>query len=131
VASAIDRVGLGGLMGRDARELSQGERQLVLLGLAVAQEAPTLLLDEPTVHLDLRHQVEAMELMRDLNEHDGTTLVAVLHDLALASHFFPRLILLDRGRLVADGSPADVLTDARIREVFGVAPALVRLAAPS
>jgi iron complex transport system ATP-binding protein len=131
VASAIDRVGLGGLMGRDARELSQGERQLVLLGLAVAQEAPTLLLDEPTVHLDLRHQVEAMELMRDLNEQDGTTLVAVLHDLALAAHFFPRLILLDHGRLVADGTPAEVLTDARIRDVYGVAPGLVRLAAPN
>ena len=129
VATAIDRVGLGGLLGRDARELSLGERQLVLLALAVAQEAPALLLDEPTVHLDLRHQVEAMELMRDLNERDGTTLVAVLHDLALASHFFPRLVLLDHGRLVADGSPAEVLTDARIQEVFGVTPALVRLAA--
>ncbi len=128
VASAIDRVGLGGLLGRDARELSLGERQLVLLALAVAQESPTLLLDEPTVHLDLRHQVEAMELMRDLNEHDGTTLIAVLHDLALAAHFFPRLVLLDHGRLVADGTPAEVLTDARIQDVFGVPPALVRLA---
>ncbi len=129
VAAAIDRVGLGGLLGRDARELSLGERQLVLLALAVAQDAPTLLLDEPTVHLDLRHQVEAMELMRDLNERDGTTLVAVLHDLALAAHFFPRLLLLDHGRLVADGTPAEVLTDAAIRDVFGVEPALVRLAA--
>jgi iron complex transport system ATP-binding protein len=128
VASAIDRVGLGGLLGRDARELSLGERQLVLLALAVAQESPTLLLDEPTVHLDLRHQVEAMELMRDLNERDGTTLIAVLHDLALAAHFFPRLVLLDHGRLVADGTPAEVLTDARIHDVFGVPPALVRLA---
>ena len=129
VAAAIDRVGLGHLLGRDARELSLGERQLVLLALAVAQAAPALLLDEPTVHLDLRHQVEAMELMRDLNERDGTTLVAVLHDLGLAAHFFPRLILLDRGRLVADGPPGEVLTDARIRDVFGVEPALVRLAA--
>lgn len=128
VAEAIDRVGLGHLLGRDARELSLGERQLVLLALAVAQASPTLLLDEPTVHLDLRHQVEAMELMRDLNERDGTTLVAVLHDLALASHFFPRLLLLDHGRLVGDGPPGQVLTDARIREVFGVEPALVRLA---
>ena len=129
VAAAIDRVGLGHLLGRDARELSLGERQLVLLALAVAQESPVLLLDEPTVHLDLRHQVEAMELMRDLNERDGTTLVAVLHDLALASHFFPRLVLLDHGRLVGDGTPDQVLTDERVREVFGVEPALVRLAA--
>ncbi len=129
VAAAIERVGLGHLLGRDARELSLGERQLVLLALAVAQEAPVMLLDEPTVHLDLRHQVEAMELMRDLNERDGTTLIAVLHDLGLAAHFFPRLILLEHGRLVADGPPAEVLSDALIRDVFGVEPALVRLAA--
>ena len=129
VAAAIERVGVGHLLGRDARELSLGERQLVLLALAVAQAAPVLLLDEPTVHLDLRHQVEAMELLRDLNERDGTTLVAVLHDLGLAAHFFPRLVVIDHGRLIADGSPRDVLSDALIRDVFGVDPALVRIAA--
>ena len=129
VAAAIDRVGVGHLLGRDARELSLGERQLVLLALAVAQEAPVLLLDEPTVHLDLRHQVEAMELLEDLNERDGTALVAVLHDLGLASHFFPRLVLIAGGRILADGTPDEVLTDERIRDVFGVNPALVRLAA--
>jgi len=127
VAAAIERVGVGHLLGRDARELSLGERQLVLIALAVAQAAPVLVLDEPTVHLDLRHQVGAMELLVDLNERDGTTIVAVLHDLALAAHFFPRLVLLDAGRIVADGSPADVLTPARIREVFGVDPAFVHL----
>ncbi|MFM2105216.1 MAG: hypothetical protein RL338_248 [Chloroflexota bacterium] len=126
VAAAIERVGLGHLLGRDARELSLGERQLVLLALAVAQAAPLLLLDEPTVHLDLRHQVEAMELLVDLNERDGTTVIAVLHDLGLAAHFFPRLVLVDGGRIVADGRPADVLTGERIREVFGVDPAHVR-----
>ena len=131
VAAAIERVGLGHLIGRDARELSLGERQLVLLALAVAQAAPVMLLDEPTVHLDLRHQVEAMELLCDLNERDGTALVAVLHDLGLAAHFFPRLVIVDRGRIVADGPPAEVLTDDLIREVFGVEPALVRLAAGS
>ena len=129
VAAAIERVGVGHLMGRDARELSLGERQLVLLALAVAQDAPVMLLDEPTVHLDLRHQVEAMELLRDLNERDGTAMIAVLHDLGLAAHFFPRLVLIQGGRIVADGPPAEVLTDDRIRDVFGVEPALVRLAA--
>jgi iron complex transport system ATP-binding protein len=128
-AAAIERVGVGHLLGRDARELSLGERQLVLLALAVAQDAPILLLDEPTVHLDLRHQVEAMELLRDLNERDGTALIAVLHDLGLAAHFFPRLVVIEHGRVVADGAPADVLTDDLIRDVFGVEPALVRLAA--
>ena len=127
IAAAIERVGVGHLLGRDARELSLGERQLVLIALAVAQAAPVLVLDEPTVHLDLRHQVGAMELLVDLNERDGTTIIAVLHDLALAAHFFPRLVLLDVGRIVADGPPADVLSPYRIREVFGVDPGFVRL----
>ena len=127
IAAAVDRVGLGHLLGRDARELSLGERQLVLLGLAVAQAAPVLVLDEPTVHLDLRHQVETMDLLVDLNERDGTTIVSVLHDLGLAAHFFPRLILLDHGRVVGDGPPAEVLAPDRIRDVFGVDPEHVRL----
>jgi iron complex transport system ATP-binding protein len=131
VASAIERVGVGHLLGRDARELSLGERQLVLLALAVAQAAPVLVLDEPTVHLDLRHQVGTMELLGDLNTRDGTTVVAVLHDLGLASMFFPRLVLLDGGRVVADGTPAEVLTAERIRDVFGVDPAVVRLPLPT
>jgi iron complex transport system ATP-binding protein len=129
VAAAVDRVGVGHLLGRDARELSLGERQLVLLALAVAQAAPVLVLDEPTVHLDLRHQVEAMELLVDLNERGGTTIVAVLHDLGLAAHFFSRLVLIDRGRIVADGTPQEVLTPGRIRDVFGVDPELVRVPA--
>ncbi|HEX5240060.1 MAG TPA: ABC transporter ATP-binding protein [Candidatus Limnocylindrales bacterium] len=127
VAEAIERVGVGHLIGRDARELSLGERQLVLLAMAVAQEAPLLVLDEPTVHLDLRHQVEVMTLLEDLNAARGTTVLAVLHDVALAAHFFPRLVLLDHGAIVADGPPAEVLTPDRIREVFGVDPALVRV----
>ena len=126
IAAAIDRVGVGHLLGRDARELSLGERQLVLVAMAVAQAAPVLVLDEPTVHLDLRHQVQVMELLADLNVRDGTTIVAVLHDIGLAAHFFPRIIVIDRGRVVADGAPADTLTADRIREVFGVDPALLR-----
>jgi iron complex transport system ATP-binding protein len=127
VHDAIERVGISHLLGRDVRELSLGERQLALVALAVAQAAAVLILDEPTVHLDLRHQVATMELLVDLNERDGTTIVAVLHDLGLAGAFFPRLVLLDAGRIVADGSPAKVLTDSRIRTVFGVDPAMVRL----
>lgn len=129
IAAAIERVGVGHLLGRDARELSLGERQLVLLALAVAQAAPVLVLDEPTVHLDLRHQVGTMELLVDLNLRDGTTILAVLHDLGLAAIFFPRLVLIDAGRIVADGSPAEVLTPDRIRDVFGVDPSIVRLPA--
>jgi iron complex transport system ATP-binding protein len=127
VTAAIDRVGVGHLRHRDARELSMGERQLVFIAIALAQAAPILVLDEPTAHLDIRHQVDVMELLVDLNERDGTTILAVLHDLALAAHFFPRIVVMNAGRIVADGRPADTLDDAHIRDVFGVDPALVRL----
>jgi iron complex transport system ATP-binding protein len=124
VDAAIERVGIGSLRGRDARELSLGERQLVLIALALAQAAPLLVLDEPTVHLDLRHQVAVMELLADLNRRDGVAVLAVLHDLALAAHFFPRLVMLDGGRVVADGPPAQVLAPERVRASFGVDPAI-------
>jgi iron complex transport system ATP-binding protein len=127
VAEAIELVGLAGLVGRDVRELSLGERQLVLVGLAVAQSADVVILDEPTVHLDLRHQVEVMELLLALNQGRGLTIVAVLHDLALAAAFFPRIVMLDAGRVVADGAPEAVLTRDRIRQVFGIDPSHVRL----
>jgi iron complex transport system ATP-binding protein len=125
VAQAVERVGIGHLVGRDVRELSLGERQLVVLAMTVAQGARLLLLDEPTVHLDLRHQVEVMELLRDLAHNDGVTVVAVLHDMTLASHFFDRMVLINEGRLVADGPADEVLSASRIREVFGVDPKLV------
>jgi iron complex transport system ATP-binding protein len=124
VDAAIALVGIERLRGRDARELSLGERQLVLIALAVAQAAPVLVLDEPTVHLDQRHQVRVMRLLGELNERRGTTVLAVLHDLSLARHFFPRLVLLDEGRIVADGAPDDVLTPERVAVVFGVDVAL-------
>jgi ABC-type cobalamin/Fe3+-siderophores transport system ATPase subunit len=125
VSAAMDRVGLGRLMGRDARELSLGERQLVLVAVAIAQASPIIILDEPTVHLDIRHQVEVMDLLVDLNVRDGTTVLAVLHDLNLAVRYFPRIVLVAGGRIHADGSPADVLSADRIREVFGVDPAIL------
>jgi iron complex transport system ATP-binding protein len=126
VAQAVERVGIGHLVGRDVRELSLGERQLVVLAMTVAQGARLLLLDEPTVHLDLRHQVDVMELLRDLAHNDGVTVVAVLHDMTLASHFFDRMVLINEGRLVADGPADQVLSASRVREVFGVDPKLVR-----
>ena len=127
VEAAIDRVGLTDLSARDVRELSMGERQLVFIAVALAQAAPILVLDEPTAHLDIRHQVEVMQLLVDLNERDGRTIIAVLHDLALAANFFPRVVVMDGGRIVADGPPADTLDASHIRDVFGVDPELVRL----
>jgi len=125
VAAAIARVGLDHLVGRDARQLSLGERQLVLVGLAVAQASPVIVLDEPTVHLDIRHQVDVMELLVDLHRRDGATIVAVLHDLNLAARYFPRILVVNGGGLAADGPPAEALSGERIRDVFRVEPWLL------
>jgi len=125
IAAAIDRVGLGRLVGRDVRELSLGERQLVLLAVAIAQAAPIVMLDEPTVHLDIRHQFDVMDLLADLNRRDGRTIVTVLHDLHLAASRIPRIVVVADGTIVADGPPAAALDHDRIRDVFGVDPALL------
>jgi iron complex transport system ATP-binding protein len=130
VEAAIERVGVSDLAERDARRLSMGERQLVFVAVALAQTAPILVLDEPTAHLDIRHQVEIMELLVDLNERDGTTIVAVLHDLVLAAHFFPRVVVMDGGRIVDDGPPSRALDASSIRNVFGVDPTFIRLPVP-
>ena len=92
------------------------------ISTALAQEGRLLILDEPTVHLDLRHQVDVLRLLAGLAREDGITVIAVLHDLALAAAIFPRLVLLHDGRIAADGPPADVLTPDRIRRVYGVDP---------
>jgi iron complex transport system ATP-binding protein len=128
VSAAIERVGLGPLVGRDARELSLGERQLVMVALAVAQATPLIVLDEPTVHLDIRHQVDVMDLLVDLNERDGATVIAVLHDVRLAARYFGRIVMVAGRRIAADGPPAEVLSANRIRDVFRVDPALVGIA---
>jgi iron complex transport system ATP-binding protein len=128
VEAAIERVGIGHLRGRDVRHLSLGERQLAVLAMTVAQGARLMLLDEPTVHLDIRHQVAVMQLLADLVMKDGVTVLAVLHDVTLASHFFPRLLLLHEGRLVADGTPTEVLTPDRVRRVYDVDPQFISLA---
>ena len=125
VEGALARAGIEHLRNRDARELSMGERQLVLIGLALAQGGRLIILDEPTVHLDLRHQVAVLSLLTDLAERDGITVIAVLHDLAMAARFFERMVLLDDGAVVADGPPAEVLTPERISGVYGVHPRFV------
>lgn len=103
---------------RSFLELSGGEKQRVILAMALAQEPKVLLLDEPTVHLDLWHQMEMLDLVRQLNAQIGVTVIAVLHDLNFASIYFPRLLFLSGGKMVADGAPADVIRSNNIQSVF-------------
>jgi iron complex transport system ATP-binding protein len=105
---------------RFADELSGGERQRVLVAMALAQEPELLLMDEPTLHLDLAHQVALLAAIRRLQAQRSMTVVAVLHDLNLAAEFAPRVVVLSDGRVVADGPPLDVLTPELVREAFGV-----------
>jgi len=99
-------------------ELSAGEQQRVIVAMALAQEPQILLLDEPTVHLDIVHQMEILELVKGLNREKHLTVLAAMHDLNLAALYFDRLVLLNEGRVIAMGTPAQVLREESIRHVF-------------
>lgn len=103
---------------RPFNELSGGEQQRVVVAMALAQEPHMLLLDEPVVHLDVNHQIEILELIRRLNRETDLTVLATMHDLNLASLYFDQLIMLSDGRVVASGSPSEVLHEDLIRRVF-------------
>ncbi len=117
--SALAQVGIEALADRSILELSGGERQLVLLARALAQEPRVLLLDEPTAHLDLRHRLQVLELVRELAAAGRSALV-VSHDLSLAARSCDRLALLAAGRVLAVGPPAEILSSESVHEAFGV-----------
>jgi len=119
VERAIEHARIEGLRERPLRSLSGGERQRAWLALALAQEPRVLLLDEPTTFLDLRHQVEVMEVLARLNQ-GGLTVIAVLHDLALASRYAQRIIAIADGKIALDGAPSEVLTPDALSRVFGL-----------
>lgn len=124
--AALNRVNASHLAARDVRTLSAGERQLVLIALGLAQETPILALDEPTVHLDLRHRIAIVDLLVDLSAHDERTIVAIFHELDLVRDAFPRAILVAEGRIVADGAPSEVLNAERVAAAWGIDVARAR-----
>ncbi|WP_167104660.1 ATP-binding cassette domain-containing protein [Sphingomonas oligoaromativorans] len=119
IEAAMAATGTLDLRTRDATELSGGERARVMLARALAVEAQALIADEPLASLDPSHQMEMMELLAE-RARAGTLVVVVLHDLTMAARFCDRLLLLSQGRLMADGSPDTVLTDAALAEVYGI-----------
>jgi len=119
VADALARTALEPLARRPVPALSSGERQRVAIARCLVQDAPVCLLDEPTSHLDLGQRLRMLRLFREEALGHGRAVLAVLHDLNLASSFATRVVLLVAGRIVADGPPAEVLTEARIEAAFG------------
>lgn len=101
-------------------ELSGGERQLVIIARALAQDAPVMLLDEPTTFLDMRHRIDVFETVARLNRERGRTIVIVSHDLNLASLYCDRLVLIKAGKIIADGEPSEVLREEALEESYGV-----------
>lgn len=117
---ALREAKLTALADRPVASLSGGERQRAWIALALAQNPRILLLDEPTTYLDICHQLEVMELIRRLNRTLNLTVVMVLHDINQAARYSDRIIALKNGKIVAQGSPRQVLTRELLREVFGV-----------
>ena len=118
--AVLQRLDLERFAQRDLATLSGGERQRVVLARALVADAPLLVLDEPTAALDLGHQFEILELLAELQQERGLTVITTLHDLGVAGQFGDRLAVLHEGRLVAEGTPAEVLTSERIGRWWGV-----------
>jgi iron complex transport system ATP-binding protein len=116
----MDMAGILPLSGRDIHELSGGERQRVWIARALAQQPDIMLLDEPTAFQDIRHQVDFFNLIRNLNRNRGLTVVAVTHDINLASSFCDRLVLLNQGGVFASGHPDQVITERHLLEVYAM-----------
>ncbi len=108
------------LKDKHVNRLSGGESQRVVVARALAQEPEVLLLDEPTSHLDIHHQIELLSMVRFLSQEHGLTVVTVLHELNFALHYSDTIILLHQGRIYAQGVPQQVLTEAVIKEVYGI-----------
>ncbi|HZE40513.1 MAG TPA: ABC transporter ATP-binding protein [Stackebrandtia sp.] len=120
VESAMDATGVTALRDRPVDELSGGQRQRAWIALALAQQTPLLLLDEPTSFLDLRHQIEVLDLLTRLNTDDEHTIVMVLHDLGQAARYADHLVVMAGGEVVAAGEASAVLTSGLISRVFEV-----------
>ncbi|MDQ0155345.1 ABC transporter ATP-binding protein [Robertmurraya andreesenii] len=119
VVTALKLTNTTDLANRYVDELSGGQRQRVWVAMLLAQQTPLLLLDEPTTYLDIAHQIDLLELFKDLNEQ-GNTLVAVLHDLNHAARYATHLIAMKAGKVIAQGNPFDIVTEELIEEVFGL-----------
>ncbi|MFK4065851.1 ABC transporter ATP-binding protein [Streptomyces sp. NPDC029674] len=125
VTEAMERTDVAALAERSVDELSGGQRQRVWIAMAIAQDTDILLLDEPTTYLDISHQVEVLDLVRQLaaptqDGDRGRTVAVVLHDLNQAARYADHLVAMKKGEVVAEGAPSDIVTEELVRQVFGL-----------
>lgn len=125
IIESIRIVGLEGLERRKLKSLSAGERQRARIAVALSQASRILLVDEPTVHLDIKHQVEIMSILKELAD-GGAIVMAVLHDLTLASMYANKIMVLKNGELVSFGRPSEILTEDILRRVYEVEVDIIR-----
>lgn len=118
VDQSIEQVGISHLRNQYITELSAGQLQMVTIASALAQEPQLLLLDEPTSHLDITHQIQLMNLLQEMNDDHGLTILMILHDLNLAGEYCDRLLLMNEGRLIKQGTPQEVLTYSLLESVY-------------
>lgn len=121
VGRALELTGMAEVAERRVDELSGGQRQRVWIAMALAQDTPLMLLDEPTTYLDIAHQIEILDLLDELNKTEGRTVVMVLHDLNQACRYASHLIAMADGNIAASGNPSEVITPDLIERVFGIA----------
>lgn len=117
---AMEKTGVLELANCQVDMLSGGQRQRVWIAMAIAQQSPVLLLDEPTTYLDIAHQLEVLELLKDLNNEKGYSIVIVLHELNLACRYAQHIIGMKAGKVVFEGNPNDVITEEHLKELYGI-----------
>ena len=120
VSEAMEIMNITAFANHPIDELSGGQRQRVWIAMALAQQTDILLLDEPTTFLDITYQVEILDLLTDLNRNYGTTIVMVLHDINLSARYADYIFALHEGKLVAEGTPAQVITSEAVKDIFGL-----------
>lgn len=120
VAEAMTIMNITEFANHNIDELSGGQRQRVWIAMALAQQTDILFLDEPTTFLDITYQVEILDLLTDLNRKHGTTIVMVLHDINLSARYADHIFALDTGKLVAEGTPTEVITSTLVKDIFGL-----------
>lgn len=126
VEEALEIMGITNLANHSIDQLSGGQRQRVWIAMALAQQTDILLLDEPTTFLDISYQVEILDLLTDLNRNRGTTIVMVLHDINLSARYADYLFALRKGKLIAEGTPSDIITEELIKQVFDLDCQVIR-----